>query len=227
MFSGDGVFDNIDRASSPASSDVSVSSGASSEYFSCFSESGSGVDSDVISVSSEESCPKRSSRTNNYKTRATTRKRTIRPRKRTATTYLPDIAKAKKSKQDYSVPYNSYSAPSSTFLPISRASLTHRRKKTTPVKFIPAVKDKQRTLMTKKSKYMQAPQQTFHFASRLNPVSNRGTDESNLRRSSRFSSDVSTTKSSRKYINIKWRTTKDYLQILTMDLEARYELNLD
>ena len=187
MFSGEGVFESLDRSSSPASSDVSVSSGGSSEYFSCFSESGSGLDSDDVSVSSEESCPKRTSRTNNHKSRTPSRKQSrVPPRKRNATSYLHGESQAKKPKT-YPSSCDTYTAPVSTFLPISGSSLAHRRKKTTPVKLISSTEGKQRTLVTKKSKYMQATNQTLGYAPQLKPLSRRSSDDASLRRSSRFS----------------------------------------
>jgi len=148
------------------------------------------MDSDVISISSEESCRKRSTRSTN-KARSASRKRNVTTRKRPAGTYHPEMTRAKKSKQVFPASCHTYPDPNSTFLPITSATLTHRRKKTVPVKYISAVEDKQRALVTKKNEYIQVPQRTFQFAARFKSSSERGaSDDLNLRRSSRFSSDV-------------------------------------
>ena len=190
MISGDGVFGTPQRESSPASSDLSVSSVTSSEYFSCFSESGSGLDSDVISVSSDESIPKRPLRSTRLKSK-TLKRSGVRARKKNTADYFSEVGPAKRAKRSRMNLFDPYEGKNSAFIPVSCA---HRRKKTTPVKFL-SNSDKQSTLVTKKSKYMRVPPQNLNSSTRLHTRSQQEPNNPTLR----YSSQVSSTKTSSQY----------------------------
>ncbi|XP_076802090.1 uncharacterized protein LOC143446373 [Clavelina lepadiformis] len=158
--------DHEGRASSPASSEFSVSSVESSEYFSCNSESGSYADSDVTSLSSEDSVkiknrvditaleslnrcnkPTLEEKINNIVSpyriehRNNAEESNLRPSKRT------------KLEQPCSNLFDPYYFPDEkeSFFPLRRQNTMHRRKKTAPVK-LPSENHSGVTLVSKSIK---------------------------------------------------------------------------
>ena len=182
------------RDQSPVSSEFSDSSRASSEYFSCnSSETGSYADSDILSVSSEDS-GHRSSRSSTKKsiqprlliadkTLLPSRKRKIRP--------LSQDAKRNKISPDKCSTANridlSNSKKESSTLCQPSQSAVHRRKKTTPVKLVLSTSGEHITMTSKDIKYgSMESKQLIHYATRSNIPLQEGSTEC-VRRSPRSS----------------------------------------